>query len=147
MNAVMNQVMAWLAGFEGVEGAQRVTPDLLDDGDMSLSDLPEDSVTIYVDGTRDVTAYAMFRLRHGVKTHGERMEAQELLDTFEREVWRRNLRRDLPEGDARTQFQSVTISQSPYMLDPTAIPPCSSSALKSTMCRLYELDSLRIMRV
>ena len=99
MNAVMNQVMAWLAGFEGVEGAQRVTPDLLDDGDMSL------------------TAYAMFRLRHGVKTHGERMEAQELLDTFEREVWRRNLRRDLPEGDARTQFQSVTVSQSPYMLE------------------------------
>ena len=86
MNAVMNQVIAWLAGFKGVEGAQRVTPDLLEDGDMSLSDLPEDSVTIYVDGTRDVTAYAMFRLRHGVKTHGERMEAQELLDTFEREV-------------------------------------------------------------
>ena len=78
MNAVMNQVIAWLAGFKGVEGAQRVTPDLLEDGDMSLSDLPEDSVTIYVDGTRDVTAYAMFRLRHGVKTHGERMEAQEL---------------------------------------------------------------------
>ena len=68
MNAVMNQVIAWLAGFKGVEGAQRVTPDLLEDGDMSLSDLPEDSVTIYVDGTRDVTAYAMFRLRHGVKT-------------------------------------------------------------------------------
>lgn len=43
------------------------------------------------------------------------MEAQELLDTFEQEVWRRNLRRDLPEGDARTQFQSVTVSQSPYM--------------------------------
>ena len=107
MNAVMNQVIAWLAGFEGVEGAQRITPDLLEDGDMSLSDLPEDSVTIYVDG----------RLRHGVKTHGERMEAQELLDTFEREVWRRNLRRDLPEGDARTQFQSVTVSQSPYMLE------------------------------
>ena len=42
---------------------------------------------------------------------------QELLDTFEREVWRRNLRRDLPEGDARTQFQSVTVSQSPYMLE------------------------------
>lgn len=117
MNAVMNQVIAWLAGFKGVEGAQRVTPDLLEDGDISLSDLPEDSVTIYVDGTRDVTAYAMFRLRHGVKTHGERMEAQELLDTFEREVWRRNLRRDLPEGDARTQFQSVTVSQSPYMLE------------------------------
>lgn len=117
MNAVMNQVIAWLAGFKGVEGAQRVTPDLLEDGDMSLSDLPEDSVTIYVGGTRDVTAYAMFRLRHGVKTHGERMEAQELLDTFEREVWRRNLRRDLPEGDARTQFQSVTVSQSPYMLE------------------------------
>lgn len=84
---------------------------------MSLSDLPEDSETIYVDGTRDVTAYAMFRLRHGVKTHGERMEAQEMLDTFEREVWRRNLRRDLPEGDACTQFQSVTVSQSPYMLE------------------------------
>ena len=44
MNAVMNQVIAWLAGFEGVEGAQRVTPDILEDGDMSLSDLPEDSV-------------------------------------------------------------------------------------------------------
>ena len=97
MNAVMNKVMAWLAGFEGVEGAQRVTPDLLDDGDMSLSDLPEDSVTIYVDGTRDVTAYAMFRLRHGVKTHGERMEAQELLDTPERAGWRRHLRRALPD--------------------------------------------------
>lgn len=33
MNAVMNQVIAWLAGFEGVAGAQRVTPDLLEDGD------------------------------------------------------------------------------------------------------------------
>ena len=32
-------------------------------------------------------------------------------------MWRRNLRRDLPEGDARTQFQSVTVSQSPYMLE------------------------------
>ena len=99
MNAVMNQVI------KGVEGAQRVTPDLLEDGDMSLSDLPEDSVTIYVDGTRDVTAYAMFRLRHGVKTHGERMEAQELLDTFEREVWRRNLRRPhaVPERDHQSK--------------------------------------------
>lgn len=47
-----------------------------------------------------MTAYAMFRLPPRVKTHSERMEAQELLDTFEREVWRRNLRRDLPEGDA-----------------------------------------------
>ena len=117
MSAVMNRVMDWLSGFEGVSDAQRVTPDILEDGDMSLSDLPEDSTLVYMDGTRDVTAYAMFRLRHGVKTHGERMEAQELLDTFEREVWRRNLRREMPEGDARTQFQSVTISQSPYMLE------------------------------
>ena len=37
MNAVMNQVITWLAGFEGVAGAQRVTPDLLEDVDMSLS--------------------------------------------------------------------------------------------------------------
>lgn len=54
MNAVMNQVIAWLAGFEGVEGAQRITPDLLEDGDMSLSDLPEDSMTIYVEDRKSV---------------------------------------------------------------------------------------------
>lgn len=117
MSAVMNQVIAWLAGFEGVAGAQRVTPDLLEDGDMSLTDLPEDSVTVYVDGTRDVTAYAMFRLRHGVKTHGERMEAQEVLSAFEREIWEKNLKRDLPKGIKGVDFQSVTISQSPYMLE------------------------------
>lgn len=74
-------------------------------------------MTIYVDGTRDVTAYAMFRLRHGVKTHGERHGGAGAAGYIEREVWRRNLRRDLPEGDARTQFQSVTVSQSPYMLE------------------------------
>ncbi|MCI6041182.1 MAG: hypothetical protein MR742_11765 [Clostridiales bacterium] len=117
MSAVMNRVMEWLSGFEGVSDAQRVTPDILEDGDMSLSDLPEDSTLVYMDGTRDITAYALFRLRHGVKTHGERMEAQELLDTFEREVWQKNLRRELPENDATTQFQSVTVSQSPYMLE------------------------------
>ena len=117
MSAVMNRVMDWLSGFEGVSDAQRVTPDILEDGDMSLSDLPEDSTLVYMDGTRDITAYALFRLRHGVKTHGERVEAQELLDTFEREVWQKNLRRELPESDATTQFQSVTVSQSPYMLE------------------------------
>lgn len=84
----------------------------------------------------------------GSRPTASAMEAQELLDTFEREVWRRNLRRDLPEGDARTQFQSVTVSQSPYMLETDGDTASdSSSALKSTMCRLYELDSLRIMRV
>lgn len=113
----MNQVLVWLAGFEGVVGVQRITPDLLEDGDMSLTDLPEDSVTVYVYGTRDITAYGTLRLRHRVKTHGDRVKAQELLDTFERKVWRRNLRRDLPKGDARTQFQSVTVSQSLYMLE------------------------------
>ena len=114
---MMDRVIEWLDGFEGISDAARVTPGLLEPGDMSLSDLPEDSVTVYVDGTRDVTAYAVFRLRHGVKTHGERMEAQELLEGLEREIWRRNLRGELPQGDARTQFQSVSVSQSPYMLE------------------------------
>lgn len=117
MSAAINQVLSWLAGFEGAQGAQRVTPDLLQDGDMSLTLLPEDETQTYVDGTRDITAYALFRLRRGVKTHGERMEAQALLAAFEREVWQRNLRRDLPLGDARRRFQSVTVSQSPYMLE------------------------------
>lgn len=117
MSAVMNRVMEWLSGFEGVSDAQRVTPDILEDGDMSLSDLPEDSTLVYMDGTRDITAYALFRLRHGVKTHGERMEAQEVLSAFEREIWEKNLKRDLPKGIKGVDFQSVTISQSPYMLE------------------------------
>ena len=112
MSAVMNRVTEWLNGFEGASGAERVTEDLLAAGDTSLSDLPPDSSLVYVDGTRDMTAYALFRLRRD-----QPMEAQELLYAFEREVWQRNLRHDLPQDDAQVHFQSVTVSGRPRMVE------------------------------
>lgn len=108
----MNRVMDWLNGFEGASGSERVTADLLEAGDTSLSDLPPDDTLVYVDGTRDITAYALFRLRHS-----QPVEAQELLYAFEREVWQRNLMRDLPQDDAQVHFQSVTVSGRPCLVE------------------------------
>lgn len=117
MSAVMNHVMAWLVEFDGVSGVQRVTPDIIEGDDASISDLPQDNVEVYINGDRDITSYVMFRIRHGVKTHGERIEAQEMLSSFENEVWQKNLARDLPVGDKNIEFQRVSISESPYMLE------------------------------
>lgn len=115
--SAIESIIQWLYGFPEIGAAERITPDMLEEGDMSLAALPEDSVTAYMDGTRDITMYAMFRVRQSGRTHGERMDAQAFMDALSRWVWAGNLAGDLPRLDGGREAQSVRVSQSPYMLE------------------------------
>lgn len=115
--SVIENIIQWLYGFPEIGAAERITPDMLEAGDMSLAALPEDSVIAYMSGDRDVTMYALFRVRQASRTHAERLDAQAFMDALSRWVWARNLAGDLPRLDGGREAQSVRVSQSPYMLE------------------------------
>lgn len=115
--SVIESLIAWLHECPGLDEAERITPDMLEEGDMSLAALPEDNVREYVDGSRDITLYALFRVRQDSRTHGQRLSAQAFMDELSRWVWQRTLARELPVLDAGRQAQSVRVSQSPSLLE------------------------------
>lgn len=114
--SITDRITTWLSTFEEIGQAERITPDLLGGDDLSLGMLPDDSVSYYLNGERDITKYLLFRIRLQTLSHGDRKEANKLCESIANTVWQKNLHGDLPTLDANCHAQSIGISQPPYLL-------------------------------
>lgn len=115
--SISEAVKAWLAGFEGLEIlSDRLAADAEAAG---LFRAPDTTETVFVDGSRDVTAYFTFAVRRGSQTDDLREDNEDWLEGLERRVRTKNLSRDLPEtGDGRTIY-AVSVSGTYNMDDQT----------------------------
>lgn len=121
---VVEGLVNWLGGYEGglelVDGLKidRLEADGQTDGIFKAA---QDSQTVFVDGSRDVTVHYLLVVRQPSQTDGMRQDNHEWLEGLERWIYAQNRRQNLPDlGEGRVCFGvQVTNSYAAEVQDET----------------------------
>lgn len=108
---VLEAAAQWLRGYEGLEGMEFSVSRLEAETEAcGLFRAPGGGETVFVDGSRDVTACFLLWVRFPAQTDALRREAHEWLDGLEAWIRAQNRRGSLPElGGGRVCF-GVSVS-------------------------------------
>lgn len=119
MKSISESIILWLTGYSGITSAEKVDTDQVGEEAVSLGLLkaPGRNETIFVDGSKEVTAYYLFRARRAAQQDNMRIDNQEWLEALESWVWGCNFTRTFPQLSGGRQCQSVRVSQSSYVLE------------------------------
>lgn len=120
MSTVSEAVISWLGGYPGIGNLETVNTDQVDPEATSLGLLkaPGTRYQSFVDGSRDVISYYIFRARRPSQENDFRVESQEFLEDLERWVWQQNMLRNLPVLSTGACY-AVQIDQASYLLEVT----------------------------
>lgn len=116
MTSVAESLVTWLTTYSGISA---VTTDQVGEEATSLGVIksPGRNVQHYVDGSKDVTGYFLFRARRSAQMDDMRVDNQEWLEALETWVREQSFARSLPSlGNGRI-CQSVGVSESAYLLE------------------------------
>ena len=118
MTSVAESLVTWLLGYTGISSVERVDTDQVGDEATSMGVLkaPGRNVTTFVDGSKDVTAYFLFRARRASQEDATRVSNQEWLEAFETWVRERSFQRNLPSLSGGRACHAVAVSESAYAL-------------------------------
>lgn len=118
MTSVAESLVTWLLTYSGISA---VTTDQVGEEATSLGVIkaPGRNVQNYVDGSKDVTAYFLFRARKSAQMDDMRVDNQEWLEAFETWVRQQSLARTVPTLTGGRVCQSVSVSESAYLLEST----------------------------
>ena len=118
MTSVAESLVTWLLGYGGILAAERVDTDQVGEEATSMGVLkaPQRNVETFVDGSKDVTAYFLFRARRAAQEDETRVSNQEWLEAFETWVRERSFQRNLPSLSGGRSCYSVAVSESAYVL-------------------------------
>ena len=118
MTSVAESLVTWLLTYSGISA---VTTDQVGEEATSLGVIkaPGRNVQNYVDGSKDVTAYFLFRARKSAQMDDMRVDNQEWLEAFETWVRQQSLARTVPTLTGGRICQSVGVSESAYLLEST----------------------------
>jgi len=118
MTSVAESLVTWLLTYSGISA---VTTDQVGEEATSLGVIkaPGRNVQNYVDGSKDVTAYFLFRARKSAQMDDMPVDNQEWLEAFETWVREQSFKRTLPTLTGGRTCQSVSVSESAYLLEST----------------------------
>ena len=120
---VGQSIVAWLMEYGDIETADVVieTDQLSPEPEsLGLYKQANNTVTPFVDGTRDVTDYYYLLARRPVKDNHSRVDNQAWMEDLETWVRTRNRSRSLPALDSGRECYGVEISVSAYMSEEDA---------------------------
>lgn len=121
MTSVAESLVTWLLGYSGITSAERVDTDQVGDEAVSMGVLkaPGRTVTTFVDGSKEVTAYFLFRAKRAGQEDEMRVDNQEWLEGLETWVRERSRTRNLPSLSGGRECYAVAVSESAYLLEAT----------------------------
>ena len=121
MTSVAESLVTWLLGYSGIASAERVDTDQVGDEAVSMGVLkaPGRNVTTFTDGSKDVTAYFLFRAKRAGQEDEMRVDNQEWLEGLETWVREQSIARSLPSLSGGRECESVAVSESAYLLEAT----------------------------
>ena len=121
MTSVAESLVTWLLGYSGILTAERVDTDQVGDEAVSMGVLkaPGRNVTTFVDGSKDVTAYFLFRAKRAGQEDEMRVDNQAWLEGLETWVREQSLARSLPSLSGGRACYAVAVSESAYLLEAT----------------------------
>ena len=114
---VGESIITWLYGFGDIAPTDRIETDQLggEAGSFGLFKEPTLEETVFIDGTRDVTAYYYILARQSNKSDAARIGNQAWMEALEGWVRAKNLARELPDlGGGRTCY-AVGVSVASHM--------------------------------
>lgn len=118
MTSVAESLVTWLLTYSGISA---VTTDQVGEEATSLGVIkaPGRNVQEFVNGSKEVTAYFLFRARKSAQMDDMRVDNQEWLEAFETWVRQQSLARTVPTLTGGRICQSVGVSESAYLLEST----------------------------
>lgn len=118
MTSVAESLVTWLLTYSGISA---VTTDQVGEEATSLGVIkaPGRNVQEFVNGSKEVTAYFLFRARKSAQMDDMRVDNQEWLEAFETWVRQQSLARTVPTLTGGRVCQSVSVSESAYLLEST----------------------------
>jgi len=118
MTSVAESLVTWLLTYSGISA---VTTDQVGEEATSLGVIkaPGRNVQEFVNGSKEVTAYFLFRARKSAQMDDMRVDNQEWLEAFETWVRQQSLARTVPTLTGGRICQSVSVSESAYLLEST----------------------------
>jgi hypothetical protein len=119
--SISSALITWLSGYTGITSTDRVDTDQVSDEAVSLGmfKAPGRNETIFTDGSRDVTAYYIFRARRDSSQDDMRVDNQEWLEALETWVREQNIARSFPSLTGGRTCYAVRVSESGYLLEAT----------------------------
>ena len=119
MTAVADSLISWLCGYPGISANDQVDTDQLgaDAASMGLLRAPGRTEVVFIDGSRDVTAYYLFRVRRSAQQNDMRVSNQAWLEEFETWVREQPYSQNLPTLSGGRKCYAVSVSESAYLLD------------------------------
>lgn len=122
MSTISEAIIAWLAGYSGITSTEQVDTDQVGDESVSLGLLkaPGMTETPFVDGSRDVVSYYIFRTRRAAQQDDMRVDNQEWLEGLEQWVRAQNVARSLPALSGGRECFTVRVDEASYLLEATA---------------------------
>ena len=118
MTSVAESLVAWLLTYSGISAVD--TDQVGEEAtSMGVIKAPGRNVQNYVDGSKDVTAYFLFRARRSAQVDDLRVDNQEWLEAFETWVREQSFARNVPTLTGGRICQSVGVSESAYLLEST----------------------------
>jgi len=118
MTSVAESLVTWLLTYSGISA---VDTDQVGEEATSMGVIksPGRNVQHYVDGSKDVTAFFLFRARRSAQMDELRVDNQEWLEAFETWVREQSFARNVPTLTGGRVCQSVGVSESAYLLEST----------------------------
>lgn len=118
---IAEALIQWMQGFDGGIEIKDVDTDQLAANAQAygLFKSPADTVTEFVDGSRDTTSYLQFIVRQPSQTDAMRTGNRAWMEAFEAWVRRMNFARDLPQLDGGRECYAVGIANSFYLEEQT----------------------------
>lgn len=116
MTSVGESLVTWLLTYSGISSVD--TDQVGDEAtSMGVIKAPGRNVQYYVDGSKDVTAYFLFRARMAAQVDDLRVDNQQWLESFETWVREQSFARSLPSLSGGRICHSVSVSESAYLLE------------------------------
>lgn len=112
---ISESIIEWLRGYSGgIEATDKITVDQLaaQDETYGVFKAPGDTVTEYIGGARDVTAYYLFVCRQPSQTNDMRISNQDWMEALEEWIRAQNIARNLPQLEGKRSCWGVSIANS-----------------------------------
>ena len=112
---ISESIIAWLKGFPGgISASDRICVDQLasSPGAYGVFKAPGDTITEFIGGARNVTAYYLFVCRQPSQTNALRISNQAWMEELEKWIRRQNLAQNLPDLEENRKCLGISIANS-----------------------------------
>jgi len=119
MTTVSESIITWLCGYSGIASADTVSTDQVGEEAVSMGLLkaPGRNETVFVDGSRDVSDFYLFRAKRAAQQNDMRVDNQAWLEGLEAWVRECNFTGTLPQLSGGRLCYALRVSESSYQIE------------------------------